>query len=239
MPSLRTPYQVLNLSPDAEPVVIEAAYRALIKKYHPDLWLDDPNAQSRAASINKAFATLRDPDTKAACDREMRAWRNAVHTPPLQPVHPRPKGRELWWAGWAAAALVGLAQFLPWQDLTPQPGRSVSTASEPTGPTILAAEGSRVAGPTAAPVAVELPEATRRELGLPRLTPPPIETGADAAASQPDIRNYLPAPQARVAPSLRQRRATRPKTTPARSRRPAARQPAAEREFLEREGYIY
>ncbi len=43
MPSLRTPYQILNLSPDAEPVVIEAAYRALIKKYHPDLWLGDPN----------------------------------------------------------------------------------------------------------------------------------------------------------------------------------------------------
>ena len=53
MSSLRTPYQVLNVTPDAEGVVIEAAYKALIKKYHPDHWVGDRRS-------------LLQPDTRAA-----------------------------------------------------------------------------------------------------------------------------------------------------------------------------
>jgi len=237
MPSLRTPYQILNLSPDAEPVVIEAAYRALIKKYHPDLWLGDPNAQSRAASINKAFATLRDPDAKAACDREMRAWRNAVHTPPLQPAHPRPKGRGLWWAGWAAAALIGMAQLLPWQNLAPEGSRTVSRAEEaPAGRSALASDAALEA--LAPPLPADLPAATGLALQLPSPSLP-MESNGDAAIPQPEIRDYVAPTQARAAPAIRERRAARPRAAPVRSRRPAARQPVAEKEFLEREGYIY
>jgi len=234
MPSLRTPYQILNLSPDAEPVVIEAAYRALIKKYHPDLWVGDPNAQSRAASINRAFATLRDPDGKAACDREMRAWRNAVHTPPLQPVHPRPKGRGLWWAGWAAAALIALVQFLPWQKLAPEEKRAVAMAEEaPADRTVLASDAALEALVAAPPAG--LPAAADLALQLPSDR---IESGGGAVLPQPEVRDHVARMQARPAPLVRER-AARPRAAPVRSRRPAARQPAAEKEFLEREGYIY
>jgi len=31
-----TPYEVLGINPDAEDVVVESAYRALSKQYHPD-----------------------------------------------------------------------------------------------------------------------------------------------------------------------------------------------------------
>jgi curved DNA-binding protein CbpA len=234
MTSLRTPYQVLNLCPDAEPVVIDAAYRALIKKYHPDLWLDDPNAQARAASINQAFATLRDPAAKAECDRKIRAWRNAVHTPPLQPIHPPARRPGLWWGGWAAAGLVGLAQFLPWQSLDPQ-ARQVPQDTQGLEQSAANPGGEPGARQAALPGA-ELPPAVRAELELPPLTPPPY-IGPDAAASQPDIRNYVPASQGRS--PARERGAAKARPPTARNKAAPARQPAAEKEFLEREGYIY
>ena len=34
-------YQILNISHDAEPIIITAAYRVLAKKYHPDHWRGD------------------------------------------------------------------------------------------------------------------------------------------------------------------------------------------------------
>lgn len=63
-------YETLGVSRNSEPEVIEAAYRALMKKYHPDLWRGDPAAaETRAKLINEAFATLRDPTRRRAYDR--------------------------------------------------------------------------------------------------------------------------------------------------------------------------
>ena len=78
-------YETLGVSRNSEPEVIEAAYRALMKKYHPDLWRGDPAAaETRAKQINEAFATLRDPMRRRAYDR-----RHAPEGP--QPVKPRRK----------------------------------------------------------------------------------------------------------------------------------------------------
>ncbi|MEI6043055.1 MAG: DnaJ domain-containing protein [Chloroflexota bacterium] len=52
-------YKVLQVDPSAELEVIEASYRALSKKYHPDL-NDTPDASSRMAEINHAYNVLRD-----------------------------------------------------------------------------------------------------------------------------------------------------------------------------------
>jgi DnaJ-class molecular chaperone len=54
MAGARTLYDVLNVSAEAEPVVIEAAYRALMKKYHPDQGTAAPPDAPSAASINHA-----------------------------------------------------------------------------------------------------------------------------------------------------------------------------------------
>lgn len=60
-------YTILGVSPSAEDVVIGAAYRALMRHYHPDT-NRDPAAQARAREITAAYAVLRDPGSRAAYD---------------------------------------------------------------------------------------------------------------------------------------------------------------------------
>jgi curved DNA-binding protein CbpA len=65
----RDPYKVLQVDPEAEDEVIQAAYRRLARKYHPDL-APGPEAEARMAAINAAWARLGDPVARAAYDRE-------------------------------------------------------------------------------------------------------------------------------------------------------------------------
>lgn len=60
-------YDTLRVLPGAEDAVIRAAFRALIRLYHPDA-NSDPNAQARAQEIIAAFAVLGDPGKRAAYD---------------------------------------------------------------------------------------------------------------------------------------------------------------------------
>lgn len=53
------PHQVLGVAPDAEPEVVDAAYRALMKKYHPDRAPGDQLAIQRAQAITSAYAALK------------------------------------------------------------------------------------------------------------------------------------------------------------------------------------
>ena len=62
------PYKVLQVDPEAEEEVIEAAYRRLARKYHPDV-SPDPESQERMVRINQAWDLLRDPQRRAAVDR--------------------------------------------------------------------------------------------------------------------------------------------------------------------------
>lgn len=57
-------YSILGVTPAAEDVVIRAAYRALMRHYHPDT-NPDPQAQDRVRAITAAFAVLRDPTRRA------------------------------------------------------------------------------------------------------------------------------------------------------------------------------
>jgi curved DNA-binding protein CbpA len=66
--SLPDPYKVLQVDPEAEEEVIEAAYRRLARKYHPDVAVG-PDAQDRMVGINQAWEMLRDPTRRAAVDR--------------------------------------------------------------------------------------------------------------------------------------------------------------------------
>lgn len=86
-------YAILNVSPDADPVVIEAAYRVLIKRYHPDKLGPGAEAEERrAAEINHAFAILRNPAKRARYDEEAlersaateRFWAGSPHLQEFQ-----------------------------------------------------------------------------------------------------------------------------------------------------------
>jgi curved DNA-binding protein CbpA len=63
------PYKVLQVDPEAEDEVVQAAYRRLARKYHPDL-APGPEAAARMAAINAAWDRLGDPVARATYDRE-------------------------------------------------------------------------------------------------------------------------------------------------------------------------
>ena len=65
------PYKVLQVDSEAEDEVIQAAYRRLAQKYHPDV-ASGPEAAARMAGINAAWEILRDPAKRAAHDLSRR-----------------------------------------------------------------------------------------------------------------------------------------------------------------------
>jgi curved DNA-binding protein CbpA len=71
-----TYYDALGVSPAADTVVITAAYRAMMRKHHPDL-NRDPAAEATAKSVTAAYEILSDPARRAAYDRTLAAAANA------------------------------------------------------------------------------------------------------------------------------------------------------------------
>ncbi len=59
---MRDPYQVLGVSPDASDEEIKKAYRALAKKYHPDLNPGDEKAAQKMQEINAAYEQIKNPE---------------------------------------------------------------------------------------------------------------------------------------------------------------------------------
>ena len=117
-------YAILGVSPAAEDVVIGAAYRALIRHYHPDT-NPDPAAQARAREITAAYAVLRDPASRAEYDARRSAaddfW--DVEVTPRRPPPMRATGIAL-----AALAVVLVGAVWAWQ------GRTAAAALSPASP---------------------------------------------------------------------------------------------------------
>jgi len=58
---MRDPYEVLGIKPGASEAEIKAAYRELVKKYHPDKYQDNPLgnlAEEKMQEINQAYESL-------------------------------------------------------------------------------------------------------------------------------------------------------------------------------------
>ncbi|WP_167737319.1 J domain-containing protein [Sphingomonas parva] len=219
MAAHRSLYNILNVSPDAEPVVIEAAYRALMKKYHPDQGGGDHAAD--AAEINAAFATLREPERRAAYDR--REWERqqemllARYAPAEIAQH---HTGIFGWTGWATAAVLGgvmLVTVGPSKQASPALQAAVQTAAAEIGaptPGFGADEAEEIFFTPAAVVRNEAPA--------------PVAEAPAAVALPPAGATQRPAQTGSAA------------TKPHRSKRPTQRSaPSEEREFLERQGYIY
>lgn len=69
-------YATLQVAPSAEPAVIAAAYRALARRYHPDVAGEEGEAKMR--QLNAAWEVLGDPDRRAAYDRERQGRSSAA-----------------------------------------------------------------------------------------------------------------------------------------------------------------
>jgi curved DNA-binding protein CbpA len=66
------PYKTLQVDPEAEDEVIQAAYRRLARKYHPDV-APGAEAAARMAAINAAWELIGEPAARAAFDRKRAA----------------------------------------------------------------------------------------------------------------------------------------------------------------------
>lgn len=87
-------YRTLQVARNADPEIIEKAYKVLARRYHPDISQDPPErAHRRMLALNQAYATLRDPAARAAYDASL----------PPEHGHTR-SGWEVFWDG----GLVGL-----------------------------------------------------------------------------------------------------------------------------------
>ncbi len=60
-------YKVLGLERDATEADIRKAYRSLAHKYHPDV-SKEPDAENKFKEVAEAYATLKDPEKRAAYD---------------------------------------------------------------------------------------------------------------------------------------------------------------------------
>lgn len=177
-------YDVLNVSPGAPAPMIEASYRLLMKKHHPDQ--AGPEASSRAAEINAAFSILRDPERRACYDRREQARQRAMIESQVGKL--RRRRRIAGWAGWgASAALIFAATALAAE-------RYGGALVRPVQP--VAVESSKVPEPRADRVdpealVSEVLAETRKLTLAPRPAPPrPSRTSAaepplPAAARQP------------------------------------------------------
>lgn len=61
-------YKLLQVSPDASPEVIRAAYRVLVQRAHPDRAGAGSVHQDHMKEINQAYSVLSDPTSRAAYD---------------------------------------------------------------------------------------------------------------------------------------------------------------------------
>ncbi|MBO4785218.1 MAG: DnaJ domain-containing protein, partial [Lachnospiraceae bacterium] len=62
-------YEVLGVDKNADEAEIKKAYRALAKKYHPDMNPDDPNAEAKFKEASEAYAVLSDADKRRQYDQ--------------------------------------------------------------------------------------------------------------------------------------------------------------------------
>lgn len=67
--SKRDYYEVLGVDRNADDAAIKKAYRALAKKYHPDMNPDDPTAEAKFKEASEAYAVLSDADKRRQYDQ--------------------------------------------------------------------------------------------------------------------------------------------------------------------------
>jgi hypothetical protein len=72
-------YEALGLPFGADERQIKDAYRSLARRFHPDVNGGDSAGAERLAEINRAYATLGNPQSRAAYDRDLAQRRTEIH----------------------------------------------------------------------------------------------------------------------------------------------------------------
>ena len=91
-------YELLQVTPTADLEIITAAYRALIRRHHPDR-NPSPSADATTKLLNEAWEVLSDPAKRAEYDRTFAGGSSSRPAPPPRPPNrptqetrpPRPK----------------------------------------------------------------------------------------------------------------------------------------------------
>jgi curved DNA-binding protein CbpA len=151
------PYKILQVDPEAEDEVIQAAYRRLAQKYHPDRSTGQ-EAVDRMVAINAAWETIGDPKRRATFDLARRAaLAQQAPTSPKPGAAGASAGRPSSPAGGQAGPVPARPPD-PWQP-RPAEQRPPETVSRDWSPgrstvgggydakTMRAAEGFAAAGP--------------------------------------------------------------------------------------------
>jgi curved DNA-binding protein CbpA len=217
----RSLYDVLNVAPEAEPVVVEAAYKALIKKYHPDQAVEAPVPKD-ATAINEAFAILKDPAKRADYDHRLWTKQQALRLAEAQVAAAGRPPRFVAVSGWLIAGLLAaaLAAVAMGKSIVPPRMSDVAEAAE-----VLDSEAPARAAALKAAAA----EAAQDRMALPSSA----SVIAQVRAEHGIVPAAVPsAPSARSSAGAARSRKARPV---ARSRA----EPRKESDFLERQGYIY
>ena len=153
-------YETLGVSPRSEIEVIQAAYKALMRKYHPDQNVSDAHG-SRAREVNEAFRVLGNEARRREYDRARRmdmfarspAWTDPAPSP--RPVsraaHAFRHGRlPTWiWAGIAFGAVLGLVSLAPLAE-TAFSADLKASAAQTDGPVLLVAGRAAASDPAMA-----------------------------------------------------------------------------------------
>jgi curved DNA-binding protein len=79
-------YAALGVPRDADPDAIKKAYRKLAREHHPDM-SKAPGAEARFKEVAEAYATLRDPEKRAAYDELGKHPAGQPFSPPPQWGH--------------------------------------------------------------------------------------------------------------------------------------------------------
>jgi len=125
-------YEILGVDRGAEQEVIDAAFRAMMRRYHPDTY-PGPKAEAerRAKQLNEAYAVLRNPERRRAYDATLGPAMPPPPPPPVYDTLPNPQSRRAIPRGilalGAIAAVAALAFIYLNQPRAPVPVAPVAT----------------------------------------------------------------------------------------------------------------
>jgi len=70
-------YPILGVRPEASQEELGAAYRTLVRRWHPDV-CKEPDAEEQLSRVSKAYRVLRDPELRSRYDQMREAARRAA-----------------------------------------------------------------------------------------------------------------------------------------------------------------